>query len=156
MVQDRLASQKEQLLLQSLPLLGGIALGCPSVDSSDLSLKRGVDEPVSRKHCLAFELRGNNDSLECLSTAAYEVSKSQNVSKRRTKRKRECFDVIASFPSEIPKSIPDKSSTSTWSACSVSVNLFFSDSAVIPDVSAIAALMAAWERAVRENEARWM
>ena len=35
------------------------------------------------------------------------------------------------------------------------MSLFFSESAVIPEVSAMA-LNAAGERAVRENEARWV
>jgi hypothetical protein len=39
------------------------------MNSSDFGLERGVDEPVSRKHGLALELRGNNHSLECLPTA---------------------------------------------------------------------------------------
>lgn len=81
---------RDQLLLQSLPLLGGIALGCPSMNSSDLSLERRVDESVSRKHSLTLELRGNNHSLERLSTAAYNNPKDKKVSERSTgKKKRE-------------------------------------------------------------------
>lgn len=80
---------RDQLLLQSLPLLGGIALGCPSMNSSDFGLERGVDEPVSRKHSLTLELRGNNHSLESLSTSAYINPKSQNVSGRSTDVKKE-------------------------------------------------------------------
>ena len=66
------------------------------MNSSDLSLERGVDESVSRKHSLALELRGNNHSLECLSTAAYNNPKDKKISGRSTgKKKREHFDVIA-------------------------------------------------------------
>lgn len=41
------------------------------MDSSDLILKRSIDETVTRKHGLALELGGNNNSLESLSTATY-------------------------------------------------------------------------------------
>lgn len=60
--------RRAQLLLQCLPLLGGIALRSPSMDSSDLRLQGGVDKTVSSKHGLALELGGDNDGLECLST----------------------------------------------------------------------------------------
>lgn len=76
-------------MLQSLPLLGSIALGGPSMNSSNLGLECGVDESVSRKHSLALELRGNNHSLERLSTAAYNNPKNKKVSDRSTGKERE-------------------------------------------------------------------
>jgi hypothetical protein len=51
------------------------------MDSSDLGLERGVDEPVSSKHSLALELRRNNHSLESLSAAAY-------INPKKTERQR--------------------------------------------------------------------
>jgi hypothetical protein len=59
------------LLLQSLPLLGGIALGSPRVDSSNLSLKDRVDKTVTRKHILALKLGRNDHGLERLTTTTY-------------------------------------------------------------------------------------
>jgi hypothetical protein len=49
------------------------------MNGSDLGLERRVDETVSRKHSLAFELRGDNHSLECLSTATYMQQESVSV-----------------------------------------------------------------------------
>jgi len=46
------------------------------MDSSNLSLKNGVDKTVARKHILALELGGNDHSLECLTTAAYRYEAS--------------------------------------------------------------------------------
>ena len=57
------------------------------MNSSDLGLERRVDESVSRKHSLALELRGNNHSLERLSTAAYNKPKDKNISERATEKK---------------------------------------------------------------------
>lgn len=39
------------------------------MDSSDLRLQHGVDQPVAREHVLALKLGGDNDGLEGLSTA---------------------------------------------------------------------------------------
>jgi hypothetical protein len=122
------------------------------MDSSDLILKRSVDETVSRKHGLALELGRNNNSLESLSTATYYKSKrlAKNCPmETKTETVPPGYDAIRN------RSIPDRSSTSTCCACSVSISLFFSESAVIPEVSAMASNVAG-ERAVRENEARWV
>lgn len=73
------------------------------MDSSNLSLQNRVDQPVSRKHILALKLRGDNHSLECLSTSAYtttEVSTSAFIHPR-----------YKSVPSR--QNLPDKSSIST-------------------------------------------
>jgi hypothetical protein len=45
------------------------------MDSSNFILQRSVDETVSRKHSLALELGGNDNSLESLSTATYSAFK---------------------------------------------------------------------------------
>lgn len=59
------------LLLQSLPLLRGITLRRPSMDSRDLRLQNRVHQTVTSEHGLLLELRGDNHRLECLATAAY-------------------------------------------------------------------------------------
>lgn len=58
-------------LVQSLPLLGGVALGRPSMNSSDLGLEDRVYQAVTGEHGLLIELGGDNDRLESLATATY-------------------------------------------------------------------------------------
>lgn len=57
------------LLRQGLPLLRSVALGGPSMDSSDLGLEDRVDETVAGQHVLALKLRGDDHCLESLTTA---------------------------------------------------------------------------------------
>lgn len=127
-------------LLQGLPLLRGVALRGPGVNGRDLSLKHSVHETMTCKHGLAFELRGDNYGLECLSTPAYTPACMISF-----------FDL--SEPADGNECSPERSSISTCWAWSWSTNLLFSESGVIPEVSAMAALTAANERAERENGA---
>lgn len=53
--------------MQGLPLLGGVALGRPGVNRSDLSLQSRVYQAMASKHGLLLELGGDDDGLESLS-----------------------------------------------------------------------------------------
>jgi hypothetical protein len=108
------------------------------MDSSDLRLQHGVDQPMAREHVLALELGGDNDGLEGLSAT---TCSNQKINFSFSKKKQGMMSPI-----------PDKSSISTCCACSCSINLLFRESGVIPDVSAMAALMAAEERAATEKD----
>lgn len=110
------------------------------MNGRDLGLQNGVDEAVARKHVLALELRGDDHGLESLTTAAYTIIKYDQHSSSTDK------DLGIQF-------LPDRSSISTCCACSTSSSLSFSESAVIPEVSAMAALTAEKERAEREKAA---
>lgn len=57
------------LLSEGLVLLSGVALRGPSVDLGNLLLQDRIDETVPGKKGLASELVGDDNSLECLSTA---------------------------------------------------------------------------------------
>ena len=108
------------------------------MDSSNLRLQHGVDQPVARKHGLAFELGGDNDGLEGLSATTCSDDNQLGSS-----RKQGMMGMAY---------VPDRSSISTCCACSCSINLLFRESGVIPEVSAMAALMPAEERAVMEKD----
>lgn len=60
-----------RLLSESLVLLSGVALWGPSVDLGDLFLQDSIDEAVAGKQVLANKLVGDDNGLECLSTATY-------------------------------------------------------------------------------------
>lgn len=83
-------------MLQSLPLLRGIALGSPCVDSGNLSLKHRVDKTVARKHSLALELGRNDHSLERLATTTYRDKP------------------LANADIDCGANLPERSSISTW------------------------------------------
>ena len=60
---------QNSLLLQFLPLLRGVALWCPSVDSRNLLLKRSIHQPMSGEHILILEMGRNDNCHKSLSAA---------------------------------------------------------------------------------------
>lgn len=54
-------------------LLGCLALGGPGVDNGDFILEGGVDEAVALERVEALELRRDDDRVEGLTTAAYNI-----------------------------------------------------------------------------------
>jgi hypothetical protein len=116
------------------------------VNLGNLLFQDGIDEAVPGKQGLASELVGNDNSLECLSTATYAreehiVSTYSPITDFKHTRLRE------------RSIIPERSSIFTVLASSSSSSFFWSNSAVTPEVSAMAAPTAENERAVRENGA---
>lgn len=109
------------------------------MDSSDLLLQHGVDQPVACKHVLALELGETMTAWKACPQPPVATGISASLSLTPKKK-------------GMMASIPDKSSISTCCACSFSINLLFRESGVIPEVSAMAALMAAEERAVTEKD----
>ena len=142
---------QNSLLLQFLPLLWGVALWCPSVDSRNLILKRSIHQPMSREHILVLEMGRNDNCHKSLSAATCIIAPQKSA---LTYIQYTSHDPIRSYP-VCPNSdhrIPDKSSISTYGACNCSINLLRTDSAVTPDVeSAMAASTAAKERAESEK-----
>lgn len=65
---------QNSLLLQFLPLLRGVALWCPSVDSRNLLLKRSIHQPMSREHILILEMGRNDNRHKSLSAATYIIT----------------------------------------------------------------------------------
>lgn len=69
----------ELALVQRLPLFGGVALGRPGVDGSDLGLEGRVHQAMASKHGLLLELGGDNDGLESLSATTCRQQNRQHL-----------------------------------------------------------------------------